>query len=77
MGVKEDIHRYLYGTKYLDLLLYELRYDHSCVYRYWLFIPHNAISHTDVIVVKFSLESSNLTLVATSTPHSEVLHEHV
>ena len=75
MGVKEDIHRYLYGTNDLNLLLYELRYDHSWIKRYWLFNPHRARSHTDVIVVKFSWESSNLTLVATSTPRFEVLHE--
>jgi len=74
VGVKKDIHRYLYGTNDLNLLLYELRYDHSWIKRYWLFHSHKVISHTDVIVVKFSLESSNLTLVATSTPHSEVLH---
>ena len=72
-----DIHRYLYGTKDLDLLLYKLRYDQSGVSRYWLSNPHNARPYTDVIVVKFSWESSNLTLMATSTPHSEVLHEHV
>jgi len=72
-----DIHIYLYGTKDLNLLLYKLRYGHVKYQDNGYLIPYNFISHTDVILAKFSYESSNLTLMATSTPHSEVLHEHV
>ena len=54
VGVKVDIHRYLYGTNNLDLLLYKLRYDHVKYQDNGYLIPYNAISHTDVIVVKFS-----------------------
>ena len=54
VGVKVDIHRYLYGTNDLDLLLYKLSYDHVKYQDNGYLIPYNARSHTDVIVVKFS-----------------------
>jgi len=42
------------GTKNLDLLLSKLRYDHVGYQDIGYLIPYIAISHTDVMVVKFS-----------------------
>ena len=42
------------GTKDLDLLLSKLRYDHVGYHDIGYLIPYIAISHTDVMVVKFS-----------------------
>jgi len=42
------------GTKDLDLLLSKLRYDHVGYQDIDYLIPYIDISHTDVMVVKFS-----------------------